>query len=137
MPSDVGLINDERLIGSTKTDKPRKFPCNSKLQRFLKAIKLENAQAEDSVFPYATGKYLDSHNITNRVWKAIVQGLVAKNLVAEYLPLYHTRHTFITLVLDAGMTTQDVARIVGNTPKVISDNYVTRRKDRNLQIPEF
>lgn len=129
------LPSDTRIRGPLKTDQPRTFPCNSTLQAFLETIKPNHVEASDLVLPAPGGKEIDTHNFLNRIWRPIIQQLVAAGKVEQYLPQYHTRHTFITLALDKGLDVKDVAYLVGNSPEVIYKHYAGTK--RNLYVPEF
>jgi hypothetical protein len=43
-------------------------------------------------------------------------------------------HTFITLVLEAGISPKDIARWVGNSPEILMRHYAGA--NRNLAVPE-
>jgi integrase len=130
----------------TKTGKPRIFPCNSQLQEFLKSIKPEKCDPEQLVFPSPEGKEIDDHNFLNRAWKGyknrhgnqvdgVVTRLVKQGLVSEYRTQYNTRHTFITMALEAGVSVVQVSKWVGNTPEIIMKHYAGTI--RQVQVPEF
>lgn len=129
IPSDTGIR------GETKTGKARSFPCNPKLQIFLKEIKPEDFKPECLVFPGPRGNVIDSHNFLNRVWSPVVKALVSAGKVERYLPQYNIRHTFVTLALEHGLDAKDVARLVGNSPEVIYRHYAGNK--RELFVPEF
>lgn len=113
-----------------KSQERRRFPCNARLQEFLLSLKTENTSPEDLIFPSPTGKWIDSNNFRNRVWKPVLE-----KLGIEYRKLYQTRHTFITLALENGLDAKDVARLVGNSPEVIYRHYAGNK--RELFVPEF
>lgn len=114
-----------------KTQERRRFPCNGKLQTFLKALQTENCHDPEAlVFPGFSGGHLDTKSFRKSVWKPILQGLKI-----EYRKPYQTRHTFITLALENGLDAKDVARLVGNSPEVIYRHYAGNRRD--LAVPEF
>lgn len=131
--------SDLNILKDTKTHKSRKFPCNTSLREFLLSIKPEDnqlttcADANDLVFKSTTGKQIDNHHFTNRIWRGgtwgnktyhgVVTRLVQLGLVESYRPPYNTRHTFITEAIDAGMPIPQVARVVGNSSEVILRNY--------------
>jgi integrase len=113
-----------------KSQERRKFPCNTRLQNFLQSLKTENSSPEDLIFPSPTGRWIDSNNFCNRIWKPVLE-----KLGIEYRKLYQTRHTFITLALENGLDAKDVARLVGNSPEVIYRHYAGNK--RELFVPEF
>jgi integrase len=137
---DFSSISFERSIIDTaqgrqvreglKTQEKRKFPCNYTLQEFLKSIKPATAKPTDLVFPGMKGGYLDPDAFRKYVWKRILEGLGI-----EYRKLYQTRHTFITLALEARLDAKDVAKLVGNSPEVIYRHYAG--SNRNLSVPDF
>jgi integrase len=138
--SDLRLISFEQaLIESEdgrmireglKTQERRKFPCNDRLQALLESVKPQGCKPETLVFPSIKGKYINTNNLRNRIYKPILEGLGI-----EYRKLYQTRHTFITLALENGLDAKDVARLVGNSPEVIYRHYAGNKRD--LFLPEF
>lgn len=125
--SEDGLISRKGL----KTQESRKFPCNTKLQNLLECTKPDDYQPNTLVFPSPEGKFIDFHNFRNRAWKNVLESLP----LIRYRKPYQTRHTFITLALENGMTVQDVARVSGNSPGIIYKHYASNR--RQLFVPEF
>lgn len=122
-----------KLRKTTKTGKARKFPCNRIVQALLLHIRPPLFKPEDFVFTSTTGKPIDNNKFTSRVWrggtysgrvyKGIVTQLVQEGKVDHYRCLYNTRHTFITMALEGGMTVPQVAKLVGNSPEVIMKHY--------------
>lgn len=113
-----------------KTQERRRFPCNEKMQEFLRALKPADADPEALVFPSATGKWINPSNFRNRIWTPLLE-----KLGIEYRKPYQTRHTFITLALENGLDAKDVARLVGNSPEVIYRHYAGNKRD--LSVPVF
>jgi integrase len=115
---------------TTKTGSTRLFPCNAQLRELLQQIKTESCKPDDFVFTNTTGRPIDNANFTNRVWrgdgkeyKGIVKQLAEEGRIDHYRKLYCTRHTFITMALDKGLTPKEVASLVGNTAEVIMKHY--------------
>lgn len=102
----------------TKTNKIRKFPINQSLRSLLKAIKPETFDPNALIFPSPHGTVIDGHNFLNRAWKGVLG-----DLPVQYRSVYHTRHTFISLCLEAGIKVGQVARWVGNSPDTIWRHY--------------
>jgi integrase len=111
----------------------RVFPCTTELKQLLKSIKPENCNLDSHVF-------LDKGKPVNRFsleifWlgKGSKKGFIEKLAEKEgsginiYLKPYSSRHTFITQQLALGNTPADVAYWVGNSPKTIYENYVSRQ----------
>lgn len=137
----------------TKTGKSRRFPCNQQLQQLLSELKQANAPMQLStdgalltraakeqhvspealVFTSPKGLPIDNGKFTNQVWKGcrsgsktyagIVSELVKSGHVSRYRCLYNTRHTFITMALDAQVPVARVAAWVGNSPEIIMRHY--------------
>lgn len=128
------IPSDTRIEGETKTHQARTFPCNKSLQAFFLSIKPEKASRNNFVFPSPRGQVLNTHNFLNRIWKPVVLELVNVGKVQQYLPQYNARHTFITLMLDAGVDAKDVAMWLGNSLEIIYKYYAG--KSRNLSVPE-
>ncbi len=111
-----------RLVKGTKTGKTRRFPCNADLQSLLKYARAQ--QTTGIVFPNHVGNYMNGDRLTHTIWQhGILAPLVAAKQVESYRCLYTTRHTFITMMLEAGLTIPQVAKLVGNSPEVILRHY--------------
>jgi integrase len=127
------LPADTRILGDIKTHRHRDFPCNARLVKLLQS----QPRGDGYVFPSQGGKgtAISSQNLLNRTWKPVVSALAADGTIRKYLPTKHTRHTFITLALEAGMDPKDVARLVGNTAEVIYKHYAAPAPV--IVVPEF
>lgn len=130
---------------ATKTGKVRKFPCNSGLRELLADIKPPIARSTDLLFPAPKGGYIGLSNFTNRVWRGcnvsgkvyhgVMGDLLAQGSIERYRPVYNTRHTFITLMIESGkLTIPQIARLVGNSPDVILRHYAGSGVD---EIPDI
>jgi integrase len=125
-----------------KTHKTRKFPCNNSLQALLLSIKSENCNPESLVFPSKRGIEIRSGHFIDNAWKGrsdrtdgIVMQLAKEGKVSRYRTQYNTRHTFITMALEAGVSVVQVAKWVGNSPEIIMKHYAGTI--RQVQVPEF
>jgi integrase len=87
------------------------------------------------VFPSPDGCQLDGGNFRARHWHYLVNALAQNGEIDWYLPPSHTRHTFITLAIRAGMGVSDVAKLVGNSPETIWKHY--SQASRDIEIPDF
>jgi integrase len=125
--SETGLAKKKRL----KTEERRRFPINSQVRSLLDSIKPDLYTPETYLFPSPEGKFIDLNNFRNRGWKTVLAALPH----IEYRKLYQTRHTFVTLCLEADIDAKDVARWVGNSPEVIYRHYAGNKRD--LQVPEL
>ncbi|MEM8641669.1 MAG: tyrosine-type recombinase/integrase [Cyanobacteria bacterium P01_G01_bin.54] len=114
----------------TKTHKTRRFPVNEQLRQLLLPIR-ESHKNEGVIFRAKQGGYIDSHNFLNRAWKRVLGSLSH----IRYRPAYNTRHTFITLCLEKGMSVKQVAELVGNSPQTIWNHYAGLTTA--LTVPEF
>ena len=103
---------------STKTHKIRKFPVNEGLRELLLSIRPSEVAPIAPVFTDTQGNLVRANNFLRRHWQPVV-----KSLPIAYRPSYNTRHTFITLCLDAKVPIAQVAAWVGNSPKVILEHY--------------
>ena len=114
----------------TKTYQSRKFPINQSLKELLLSIKPSSPNTDIPVFKAPKGGLIDAHNFLNRAWKTVLS-----ELNIPYRPQYHTRHTFITNCLEAGVSVVQVAKWVGNSPEIIMKHYAGTI--RQVQVPEF
>ncbi|MEH2009761.1 site-specific integrase [Nostoc sp.] len=117
----------------TKTKKTRQVPCNPQLVRLLQ--KLTRGQPTDQVFTSLEGCVINNHNFLLYHWRPKITQLIEQRLVERYRPSYNTRHTAITRMLESGLTAAEVARVVGNSPRVITEHYAG--VSRNIVLPEF
>lgn len=127
----VNSVNGLVLKEGLKTQDKRLFPVNAQLLELLDRIKQKsNNNLDDLVFPSPTGTWIDTHNFRNRAWKTIL-----RSLAMEYRKPYQTRHTFVTMALEADVSIPQIARWVGNSPQVITERYAgTIRK---VAVPEL
>lgn len=122
-----------KLRKSTKTGVVRRFPINADLRSLLVAIKPTDAKPDELVFKTPTGLPINNSKFTNQVWKGckvgkktykgILPQLIKDGSVGSYRCPYNARHTFITMMLEKGVTIPQVAKLVGNSPKVILSHY--------------
>lgn len=124
-----------QIVEGLKTQERRSFPCNEKLKDLLKQIKQvaqdkDRASDNDLVFPSPKGRYLNFHNFGQRGWAAALN-----ECKIEFRKAYQMRHTFITLALANGLAPQDVAKLVGTSPKMIYEHYAG--VTRSLTVPDF
>lgn len=132
-----------RLRKTTKTGKARVFPANPVLSDLLQG--LTRTSDDSPVFPGVTGGRLSNTMFTNQIWRGctagrhvyqgIVTELVKEGKVERYRSPYNCRHTVISMLLEEGLSVQQVAKLVGNTPKVIWEHYAG--STLSLTIPEF
>ncbi|MBD2683238.1 MULTISPECIES: tyrosine recombinase XerC [Nostoc] len=129
----------------TKTGKSRKFPCNNQVRELLLSIRPINPDPEQSVFTSPTGGIVNSTRFSNQVWKGgrvgqkcyngVIQQLMDDGKIERYRCPYNTRHTFITLMLEQGLTVTTVAKLVGNSPEIILKHYAGNTVP--LTLPEI
>jgi integrase len=127
------------IVMGLKTQERRNFPCNERLEELLqdhrqRAIAaLKDGQKdirEMLVFPAPKGKFIHWQNFGKRGWAKmqVACGLEPRNP-------YQMRHTFITLALAAGLSPQDVGKLVGNSAEMIYKHYAG--VTRELRVPIF
>ncbi|MUL39352.1 tyrosine-type recombinase/integrase [Gloeocapsopsis dulcis] len=128
---------------STKTNRTRRFPCNSSLTTLLQSIRSEASLPDTLVFPNPQGNPINPATFLHNAWggdkskghQGIVSELVTQGLVERYRPQYNTRHTFITTCLEAGISIPQIARWVGNSPSTLLAYY--GGVIRQMRPPEF
>jgi integrase len=128
----VSRAYSQGILKSTKTYETREFPVNSQLGKLLRGL----PRTQNLVFPSPEGGYINQHNFGERYWKPIVKKLVAIGKVAEYLPTYNLRHSWITRMLRSGLDIATVAKLAGNKPDTIMKHYLAAR-NQDLVLPEF
>jgi integrase len=128
----VSRAYSQGILKTTKTYETRVFPINSQLGKLLKSL----PKTGNLVFPSSEGSYINQHNFGERYWKPIVKKLVAAREVAEYLPTYNLRHSWITRMLRSDLDIATVAKLAGNKPDTIMKHYLAART-QDLVLPEF
>ena len=103
---------------NTKTGDIRNFPCNLRIQVFLKELKPPDAKESDLVFPAPKGGPIGDNNFCKRAWTKVL----AKAGIAYRKP-YLTRSTFVSHCLQAGMPPAVVADITGHNVKTLYQDY--------------
>lgn len=114
------VIAEEGLVckQGLKTQKKRDFPINLELQPFLTQIKPDRVKLDSFIFYSPKGKYLDHSNFSSRAWKSI---LAKANI--PYRKSYQTRHTFITMCVEANYNSTVIGRWTGTSAKMIDKHY--------------
>jgi integrase len=112
--SESGLVCKEGL----KTQKKRDFPINAEVKEILQKIRPSSAKSDSLIFTSRRGKFLDHHNFSNRAWKSIL-----KKCGIPYRKSYQTRHTFITMCVEAHFNSTAIGRWTGTSGKMIDKHY--------------
>lgn len=125
--SEDGLVPKEGL----KTQRKRDFPITSELQAILDEIRPEIVNPESLLFASPKGKFIDHHNFANRAWKTILT-----KCAIPYRKSYQTRHTFISLCVEAHINSTAIGRWTGTSAKMI-DNHYGATNFTNLRPPNL
>jgi len=112
--SESGLVCKEGL----KTQNKRDFPINAEVKEILQKIRSNSAKSDSFIFTSLRGKFLDHHNFSNRAWKSII-----KKSGIPYRKSYQTRHTFITMCVEAHYNSTAIGRWTGTSAKMIDKHY--------------
>jgi len=112
--SEDGLVLKDGL----KTQGKRDFPINAEVQAILDEIRPEKINPESLLFTSPQGKFIDHHNFSSRVWKSILSKC---NVL--YRKCYQTRHTFISLCVEADINSTAIGRWTGTSAKMIDNHY--------------
>lgn len=125
--SENGLVVKEGL----KTQKKRDFPLTREVEAIFDEIRPEEVNPESLIFTSPTGKLIDQHNFANRAWKSVL----AKCKI-PYRKSYQTRHTFISLCVEANINSTAIGRWTGTSAKMI-DNHYGATNFTNLRPPDL
>lgn len=98
----------------TKTEPFRFFPVNADLESLFAQL----PQRSKYVFTAYDGSPIAQHNFS-RVWK-----LLLKNLGIRHRIPYQLRHSMISYHANRGFPLPQLAKIVGNSEKVIREHYL-------------
>ncbi|MEH2030209.1 MAG: site-specific integrase [Nostoc sp.] len=120
-------------IGKTKTGKVRRIPLNENIRIALEAaVQGRDMYNQSLCFPHPrTGEILTSKLYASH-WK-----LALKLACVPYRKPYSNRHTFATEALLQGGNPVEVAKILGNSPKVIYQHYLNVTGDTSKSMPEI
>ncbi|MEG4210310.1 tyrosine-type recombinase/integrase [Microcoleus sp. S13_B4] len=129
----------------TKTGEVRLFKIYPKLNDLLNRIKPINAKYTDLVFVNTQGNSYNT-NTFGDLWQearcgakdkvycypGIVTQLAESGAISCYLSPYHTRHTFITLMAEAGTDLLLLATACGNSVEIIQRHYLGVNTEANF-----
>jgi integrase len=65
--------------------------------------------------------------------KKPVHGAQAERKFTPKFSMYTCRHTFATLLYENGVSIEDIARLLGNTPGICAKHYVRREREPSTQ----
>ena len=125
--SDDGLVLKEGL----KTQKKRDFPITPEVKAILDEIRPEVVDPESLVFSSPKGKFIDHHNFSTRALKSILT-----KCCIPHRKSYQTRHTFISLCVEAHINSTAIARWTGTSTNMI-DNHYGATNFTNLRPPDL
>lgn len=118
------------VLKRTKTGTIRVIKCNEPLKRML--LPHLSRSPESLIFEGQKGAYIDLKNFTTRYMKRVIEALVKRGEVREYLATYNCRHTAITRMVRNGLDPATIGAICGNSPDVIFEHYVQANENANL-----
>jgi integrase len=118
----------------TKTGEERLFPCSPTLQELLKSIKPQDASSSTLIFTSKEGNpIIRPHlqviwkGIEKESYKGVIPRLMERGEVRQYLKLYATRHTFISIqVNNAQKNIKVVADWCGQSPEILVKHYLAK-----------
>lgn len=99
----------EYELGGKSASADRDVPMLPPVRRAMLARHAQRRPGIPWVFHSSTGKPIDAHNFTNRIWYPLLERLE----LAKRRP-YQTRHTAATLLLAAGESPEWIARMLGH-----------------------
>ncbi|WP_373479271.1 tyrosine-type recombinase/integrase [Geminocystis sp.] len=122
------------LKEGTKNGKlSRYFPCNPDLQALLNNLTNHRHNPLNLLFPSPNGLYINTDNLSRRIWKPVIDELVANHQLPFYLPFYDSRHCFGSLILRKTTDIKTVSTIMGNSPQTLYKHYLADNLD--FEVP--
>jgi integrase len=112
------------LKGSTKTNKKRWVPLNSKCQVILNSL----PQEQEYIFPWDRLAF-------QSYFRKKLQPLHQAELITHLYRPYDCRHTAISRWIEAGIPVPQVANWAGNTSEIIFKHYCNTTKE--YEMPEL
>lgn len=125
---------DTKIEDKTKTKSARNIPITKQIKEILEE-QLKLKTKSNLVFSSKTGVIINYNNLGTRHWNPIIKTLFEEKKIGIRLSLNHTRHTFINQCLAKGISINQVAYWVGNSPKTIINNYASVVEE--LMIPDL
>lgn len=116
-----GTASHQRVRKPTKTGTERYLPMNATLVSMFagKLAELGTPNPDDLVFLSPTGRAIDDHNFTRRIWRRLCD-----KAGVEYRPTYNARHTRLSHLVEAGYTFLQAAEVAGHTnARMIAETY--------------
>lgn len=112
----------------TKTNKERVVPLNQvALDVLHELIKQFDLTPECFLFPWCRQSYA-------KAFSRAMDRLIARGVIEKKFRPYDLRHTFISTMLEEGVSVAQVARWCGNTPEVCWTNYVGVSKAYEIPV---
>lgn len=109
-------LSDRYMIGGSKTDagRERVVPISRKI---LPLIEARMEQEGELLFPTSNGYLWKYENFRPTVWLPLMQQMGMSHTA------HHTRHTFISMMGEAGASKLAIQRIVGHSNRDVTDHY--------------
>lgn len=121
VPPSIAVLRSVRATGDTKTPKSRRrFVIPARCVSALTAHRARLGRAPDPtalVFPTATGREMDAHNL-RRAFRKVV--LVARLDPNAWTPR-ELRHSFVSLLSHSGMRIEQIARLLGHSGTAVTE----------------
>lgn len=123
------------ILKITKNNKIRSFPINEQLGSILNPQRTCINSGSNLVFPSVSNSYINHGTWNRRYWKPVVNGLVNKNKIRQYLKPYCLRHSFITRCIRSGVDIATVAKLAGTSTEMVMRNYLAGKDTTKINLP--
>lgn len=110
----IGFSHSHGELKSTKTGKDRTVLLSESIQVMLRS----RQSGRGLVFPSKSGGFIDIRTYRRRAWKTILD-----DIGLQYRKPYITRHTAISLALEAGADPTQISEQTGHSLKTLLENY--------------
>ena len=108
------------VVGDTKTKRSRTVNLSPSIAAMLKRRKADKQpNPSDLVFTTPTGLPINDRNFRRRAWTQVL-----KAAGVTYRKPYTTRSTAASHAIASGQNYVNVAKAIGNSPKVLLDHYI-------------
>lgn len=116
------------ILTTPKTGEERLIDLIPELRKYL--IDWRHLKSQ-YLFCTEEGKQLDRNNIRNRVWAKTL-----RKIGLAYRDLYHTRHTFASMMMARGEDPLWVARMMGDNVQTVWRHYAIYRDKEESLLPK-
>lgn len=117
-------LSSRNIVKETKTKVSRLFPLTDELHILLQESLADRLNDSPLVFPSPKGKYIGSIALSQRIYRPVVDELIAIGEVNDYLPLYNLRHACASRLMRLGIDIETIGSLLGTSSTMLQSHYL-------------